>query len=61
MFGISPIKWRQRPDMTIAVSDWGAMPQLKQANIFLLFKKLITFVATLLGHQENMSVQCIPT
>ena len=28
MLGRSPIKWRQRPDMTIAV-DWEAKPQIK--------------------------------
>ena len=28
----SPIKWKQRRDMTIA-DDWDAKPQLKQTNI----------------------------
>ena len=28
MFGKSPIKWRRRPDMTIAV-DWDAKPEIK--------------------------------
>ena len=31
MLGSCPIKWRQRPDMTIAV-DWDAKPELKQTN-----------------------------
>ena len=31
ILGISPIKWRQRPDMTIAVG-WDAKHQLKQTN-----------------------------
>ena len=32
ILGKTPIKWRQRPDMTIAV-DWDAKPQLKQTQI----------------------------
>ena len=32
MLGKSPIKWRQRPDMTIAV-DWDVKHQFKQTNI----------------------------
>ena len=31
MLGISPIKWRQLPDMTIAV-DWDVQHQFKQSN-----------------------------
>ena len=31
MLGKSPIKWRQRPDMTIAV-DWDVKHQFKQTN-----------------------------
>ena len=31
ILGTSPIEWRQRPDMTIAV-DCDAKPQLKQTN-----------------------------
>ena len=31
ILGISPIKWRQRPDMTIAV-DWDAKHQFKQTK-----------------------------
>ena len=30
-FGRSPLKWKQRPDITIAV-DWDANSQLKQAQ-----------------------------
>ena len=29
MFGSSPIKWRQRPDLTIAV-HWDDKPQIEQ-------------------------------
>ena len=32
MLGLSPIKWRQRPDMTIAV-EWDAKHQFKQRNL----------------------------
>ena len=32
MLGKSPIKYRQRPDMTIAV-DWGVKHQFKQIQI----------------------------
>ena len=28
----SPIKWRQRPDMAIAVSDWDVKHQLKRTS-----------------------------
>ena len=35
MLGKSSIKWRQRPDMTIAV-DWDVKHQFKQTNIFQL-------------------------
>ena len=31
MLGKSPIKWRQRPDMTFAV-DWDVKHQLKQTK-----------------------------
>ena len=31
MLGKSPIKWRQRPDMTIAV-DWDVKHQFKQTK-----------------------------
>ena len=31
MLGKSPIKWRQRPDMTFAV-DWDVKHQFKQTN-----------------------------
>ena len=31
MLGKSPIKWRQRPDMTIAV-DWDVKHQFNQTN-----------------------------
>ena len=31
MLGSSPIKWRQRPDMTIVV-DWDVKHQFKQTN-----------------------------
>ena len=31
ILGKSPIKWRQRPDMTLAV-DWDVKHQLKQTN-----------------------------
>ena len=31
MLGKSPIKWKQRPDMTIAV-DWGVKHQFKQSS-----------------------------
>ena len=31
IFGKSPIKWRQRPDMTLAV-DWHVKYQFKQTN-----------------------------
>ena len=33
MLGKSPIKWRQRPDMNIAV-DWDVKHQFKQTNEF---------------------------
>ena len=36
ILGTSPIKWRQRPDMIIAV-DWGTKPQLEQTNMYSLF------------------------
>ena len=31
ILGKSPIKWRQRPDMTVAV-DWDVQHQFKQTN-----------------------------
>ena len=34
MLGKSPIKWRQRPDITIAV-DWDVKHQFKETNEFL--------------------------
>ena len=44
MLGKSPIKWRQHPDMTIAV-DWDVKHQFKQTNLMILFpssSKLLT-------------------
>ena len=37
MLGKSPIKWRQRPDMTIAV-DWDVKHLFKQTN-----KSMLTY------------------
>ena len=34
ILGKSPIKWRQRPDMTFAV-DWDVKHQFKQTNALL--------------------------
>ena len=36
IMGKSPIKWRQRPDMTFAV-DWDVKHQLKQTQNFVFF------------------------
>ena len=36
ILGKSPIKWRQRPDMTLAV-DWDVKHQFKQTNKQILF------------------------
>ena len=33
MLGKKPLKWRQRPDMTIAV-DWDVKHKFKQTNSF---------------------------
>ena len=38
MLGRSPIKWRQRPDMAIAV-EWGVKHQFKQTD-----NKLLSFI-----------------
>ena len=43
ILGKSPIKWGQRPNMTIAV-DWDFQHQFKHSNFFLLLK---TFPVTL--------------
>ena len=40
ILGKSPIKWRQRPDMTLAV-DWDVKHQLKQKNKDLLLAGLL--------------------
>ena len=43
MFGKSPIKWRQCPDMTIVV-DWDVKHQFKQKQkIYLIFSLLRYF------------------
>ena len=34
ILGKSPIKWRQRSDMTIAVGSWDVKHQLKHTNTF---------------------------
>ena len=48
MLDRSPVKWRQRPDMNIAV-DWDAKPQIKQTNKQNTFK--CDAVVSLIGHK----------
>ena len=47
MLGKSPMKWRQRPDMTIAV-DWDVKHQFKQTNKQTKFSLMIIYSEWLL-------------
>ena len=56
---LSPIKWRQRPDMTIAV-DWGVINSNKQNLAFLYFFILLQNLSMFCGYSFEPP-QRVPT
>ena len=55
MLGKSPIKWRQRPDMTIAV-EWDVKHQFKQANKQTKEKEMCNIYIELIGFSMSLTL-----
>ena len=58
MLGKSPIKWRQRPDMTFAV-DWDVKHQLKHSKLCVFLRRSWVFSSPLIAASVKPCIEIV--